>query len=558
MASAPDGVTAIQPAADLTALTRSDDFLLQLGPAIGGLAAVRPVESLDTAFEPRPGRRRAQLLAIDESGPEEARQAVALAAAHAPQTLVLVFAPQETLPRMSAALRDTPVFAVLGTPIDVAAAHAVLERAVAAAAAMISPAPPATPGHAPPTPPATGQRRLRPLTLALAVLAALAALAAGVHWIQGGAHPPSAGAVTQKPAATSPSIDLSIVQGRVEDLLEKARAAMRARHFTDPPAQSALLFYRSAAAADPTNAEAQDGLRRIADVIVQRFQSALAGGHLNAAALQLANFAALSPRSPQLTDFRQQLLAAQAALQRADLARSQAAANAQRLAALAAAQRAALARAQADERAKAAAHAADANAARLLKLARARIDAGRLTEPPRDNAAYYLAEIRTADPGYAPQTKVRQALAGRLLVRARSARLAGKPDPGDLSLAQSLGADAKAVLAIRSLKATAPAAGGAGNAGAALSTRLRLVHNARPVYPRGALEDGIGGRVIVGFTVDPDGRTGSLHILKATPPGVFDRSALDAVAQWRYAPVRVGGKAVTVPAHILIRFVPPH
>jgi hypothetical protein len=37
---------AAQPAADITAITTHDDFLLELGQTLGGQAAVRPVDSL--------------------------------------------------------------------------------------------------------------------------------------------------------------------------------------------------------------------------------------------------------------------------------------------------------------------------------------------------------------------------------------------------------------------------------------------------------------------------------------------------------------------------------
>jgi len=35
--------------------------------------------------------------------------------------------------------------------------------------------------------------------------------------------------------------------------------------------------------------------------------------------------------------------------------------------------------------------------------------------------------------------------------------------------------------------------------------------------------------------------------VEATPPGVFDQSAINAVKRWRYAPMTVKGSAVDVP-----------
>ena len=44
------GQPASQPQADVTAITNRDEFLLELGQALGGQAAVRPVDSLEAAL----------------------------------------------------------------------------------------------------------------------------------------------------------------------------------------------------------------------------------------------------------------------------------------------------------------------------------------------------------------------------------------------------------------------------------------------------------------------------------------------------------------------------
>ena len=49
---------------------------------------------------------------------------------------------------------------------------------------------------------------------------------------------------------------MPLVNGTVDELLEKARLAMRERRYTEPNGDNALLFYRSAAKADPANGEA--------------------------------------------------------------------------------------------------------------------------------------------------------------------------------------------------------------------------------------------------------------------------------------------------------------
>ena len=50
---------------DLTAITTRDDFLLELGEALGGQASVRPVDSIGGALEYIQGVKRGQVLVVD-------------------------------------------------------------------------------------------------------------------------------------------------------------------------------------------------------------------------------------------------------------------------------------------------------------------------------------------------------------------------------------------------------------------------------------------------------------------------------------------------------------
>ena len=73
------------------------------------------------------------------------------------------------------------------------------------------------------------------------------------------AAPPASGTIASHAETASetaaalpqPAVDTSIVAGQVDDLLEKARLAMRDRRYTAPTGDNALVYYRSALAADP-------------------------------------------------------------------------------------------------------------------------------------------------------------------------------------------------------------------------------------------------------------------------------------------------------------------
>src|SRR5262249_23945135 len=98
----------------------------------------------------------------------------------------------------------------------------------------------------------------------------------------------------------------------------KARLAMHERRFTEPAGDNALLYYRSAAAADATNGEAKDGLQRVAGVLAGRFDEAMAGARFDEAALTLANFRAAAPADARVGASEQRLSSAEVARAFAD------------------------------------------------------------------------------------------------------------------------------------------------------------------------------------------------------------------------------------------------
>ncbi|MBB5882726.1 protein TonB [Xanthomonas arboricola] len=80
-----------------------------------------------------------------------------------------------------------------------------------------------------------------------------------------------------------------------------------------------------------------------------------------------------------------------------------------------------------------------------------------------------------------------------------------------------------------------PAPATAATAPAAQS--LRPISTPAPRYPPEALRAGTSGEVLVEITVGTDGSITASRVLRATPPRVFDREALNAVKRWRFEPV---------------------
>jgi TonB family protein len=670
------GPPATPPTADITAITTRDDFLLELGQTLGGQAAVRPVDSLEGALQSIAGGKRGQVLVIDARDVANVRAAVDAAHAAAPRAVVLVFAEESTEKQLGASLKGSEVFAVLPMPLDPRKTQAVVEGALAEAIAKRAPAAPSANPlttlrselsvgafESPPAPapvPHEGSRGSRQRMLLLAAAAAtVLAVAGGSAWyftrserapltapiaaVPAAAPAPAPEAEQAAAPAPTAGADTSIVHGKVDELLEKARLAMHERRFAEPPGDNALVYYRSAVAADAASGEARDGLQRVAAVLAGRFDEAMNGGRLEEAAQTLANFKAAAAGDARVAAFEQRLYAAEVsravsegnleraaqyvrqaqqstsipageiARWRADIGRRQEDGKVQRLAGvveeriregrltdsddsakayllqlqaaapanantqrvaheliaadLRKARDAAVARNSAEQErwlaearavgmkpAEAAAFqrelagarqkTAQAENERLAQLARERMRDGRLTDPAQDSAAWYLTQLQAADAGSALLADASRELAGKLLERARAAVLAGKSADADLAQARRWGADPKELAAVQQ----APKARGAAGDAAALAAHLKRVRATAPDYPQTAQAQRLSGSVTLEYTVDTRGEPRDIHVVEATPPGVFDQAAINAVKRWRYAPTVVDGAAVEVPA----------
>jgi TonB family protein len=239
-------------------------------------------------------------------------------------------------------------------------------------------------------------------------------------------------------APVAATADTSIVQGKVDELLEKARRAMHERRFTEPAGDNALLYYRSAAAADATSSEARDGLQRVAGVLAARFEEALGGGRFEEAALALANFKIAAPGDARVGPFELRLYSAQVARALTDGNLDRAAAlvrQAQQSTAVPAEQisrwRADITRRQEDARLQ-----------HLAGLIDDRIRDGKLSEGD-DSAKAYLQQLDSAAPTSPAAQRAAHEVMQADLHKAREAALARNNVDEDRWLDEARGAGAK-------------------------------------------------------------------------------------------------------------------
>lgn len=246
----------------------------------------------------------------------------------APHVAALVFAEADQKKNVAAALRGSTAFAVLQVPVNRRKFSKVFSGAVAESkvkqavlrpsvaekntVVVVENAVPAVPEPIRPQFRDTAER-----TVDFRIIGGIAVvvLAAVALWYltrnRGTAHEKSAPVaarstqVSAVPAQEAPpAIEISLANGTVDELLEKARNTMRERRYTEPIGDNALLYYRSAAHADPANAEAMDGLTRVAAVLVTRFEEAMSASRGEQAAVALAQFKSAVPNDARVAEFQ--------------------------------------------------------------------------------------------------------------------------------------------------------------------------------------------------------------------------------------------------------------
>jgi protein TonB len=426
----------------VTAVTTRDDFLLELGQTLDGQAAVRPVETIEAALELITSGKRGQVLVIDARAAANVRAAVDAAAARAPRSVVLVFAEGAAEKQLGVALKGSKVFAVLPTPVDVRKTQAVMEGAITEALAARTATPPADlnvgafraePAAAAASAGGSGTLRSSRTLLIAAAVAAVAAGAGGVWYFTHGSsgsapvQPQLASSAAQAPAAApaeaaapEPAVaDTAIVQGKVDDLLEKARLAMHERRYTEPSGDNALLYYRSAAAADASNGEAKDGLQRVASVLAGRLDDALGANRYEEAGQTLANFKAATPADPRVATFEQRLYAAEITRALADGNLDRAAVYVRQAQQSGSTSPDQIAKWRADI----AHRTEDTKVTRLAALVNDRIRDGRLVDGD-DSAKFYMQQLQSAAPTNATTQHAAHDLVAAYLRKAREAAIA--------------------------------------------------------------------------------------------------------------------------------------
>jgi protein TonB len=443
-----------------------DDFLLDLGESLGGQVSITPVESVGSCFPLfSPSSRRTQLLVIDARDVADIRGDIEQAQYQLPNTTMLVFAPADSEKQIAAALKGSNIFAVLPIPIDRRKTAAVFEGALTDATARRqgarSGAYPEVPAEI-----VADERSSAASTglgetgesgpnknMLIAAAVAVVLLGGGAFWYftQGDSAPsadrtparstPAAGASQGAQPGSDPTAvaDIPLVVGTVDELLEKARAAMRERRYTEPTTDNALLYYRSALGADPSNGEAADGVNRVATLLLARLEEATTAGRYEEAAGALAALKTAIPADPRLGPLEASLLQGQInrALSDANFERVNSLLRDAQRSNIMTPEQVAKITSETKKRQE------EAKVSRISALFNEALDNNRLTEPANNNAKYYAQQLREASPGPVAQRAQRDLLTA-FLRKGREAATGNRPSEVEKWIAEAKAAGASA------------------------------------------------------------------------------------------------------------------
>jgi TonB family protein len=468
-APAPAPVARPAPATrvDVIAVTRDDVLLEQVGLALDGETGIRLADSVEAVAEYL-DTACAQVILLDAREYPDLGGAVDRLQTLSDCCVVVVLAPDSQASDVATTIKRSAVFAVLPIPIEPGKTAAVLEgareealsRAVLAAPQPVSPqvatqvmAPqpaPAVQAHAPVFAPAPASASApvaiappgRPRTPGWLVPAgiALVVLGVAVTWFLVDRAAPDAQPESQDvehapdavPAAAS-APTTRVEQGSIEELLEKAGAAFRERRYVEPASDSAFLYYQSVLAQAPDNGEAREGMQRVATIVDQRLQSALAERRYDDAAAAFTQLALLRPADAGSEATATRIVEGQIAaaldaaridrasqlLQQATLTRTLPTARATYW-------REEIGRRQGGTRVN-----------QLAALVSARIAEGKLVEPAGDSARDYLAELTRLTPNTRTQAAASRKLGQAFLQRAQAAGAQGQTAEAERLLAEA-------------------------------------------------------------------------------------------------------------------------
>jgi TonB family protein len=372
--------------------------------------------------------------------------------------------------------------------------------------------------------PATGLPRKYLVALALLVLVATVPLFVGHDESPLVIDP--ADAPTAAVTAAAPVEPAVATATRADPVLSRARAALQAGRLEAPEGRNALDLFAAVLLAQPGHAEAQAGLERTIDQLLERARAEAAASRKAEAERLLQRVLAIAPR-------HEATLALLAELNPPDLPSLQLAREEE-----------ALARVLSTTVSEPVPVPVETQAA-----------TPRLRVPVTDlSAAVPVTRLPTTTP---PPPVVRpDPLAPRYTNSSTGATTLTRPRTYGGRVANPLPTAGSAAPATSSRAATSALAPQppAPELLRVPADSLDRIAARDPVYPPQALRNGTRGWVELEFTITPAGTVRDIQVVAAEPAQVFDAAATEALSQWRFRPRVVNGQAVPQRSSVTMRF----
>jgi len=316
------------------------------------------------------------------------------------------------------------------------------------------------------------------------------------------------------------------------DPLQLAQLALEAGMLTEPVEYSAWTLFGNAAAADPSNASARDGLEQVAAALLGRGRSALEQGRFDDASAIVDVILERLPTHAGAIDLASAIATATTPPEPA--------------AAVANAEPASPRRSEPAQ--------ADPIPALSEQFNQALASNAILT-PARTSARDIVTQMLALAPEHPLTVAARDLLVTEMLDRSMQSIEALDTASAQtwIDSAAPLAADSRQLERAREKlkrflieqESQKPVD----------STELKILRATAPVYPKNALERNIEGWVELEFVVSPDGSTESIKVVDASTDRYFRDEAIAAVADWQYEPVVFMGEAIPKRAHTRVAFV---
>jgi TonB family protein len=326
------------------------------------------------------------------------------------------------------------------------------------------------------------------------------------------------------------------VGNKVRTLVSQANDRMGNGRLITPAGGSARDALVEARRLDPTEPNVAQGIRDLSGLLTEEARKSLAAGKNDEAQAYVTGARSLGSAGAALAAVERAL---------ADANRAAAPAASTSVAAAPGARRPPPATASAP------------NVDPMIADVRARMNEGKLIDPPGSSAKDALAGLQTAAPNHPAVEELSRALTTRLLDVSKQAMNAKAFDRSGqlIAAARDIGArynETGIAQAERDLTAARDAVALQTNIVSAAS--LKRIKMTAPQYPESARKRGIEGWVELAFTVMPNGSVDDVEVRNASPADVFDDAAIRAVRQWKFEPVVRAGEKIQQRAMIRLKF----